>query len=245
MKPCALRPSTRPAIRRNEGFTVQSYDARGVVLAIRDVYAQALAMELGVAAEAPKLGAFNLPAARLEAPAAIDDRNPIEEFARFHRLPENVLPLAKGNEPEACPDFHQIVAATGTHPLLMRRLGLVLDLEVPASRLGLDVMDRTSSHPRRAARMRPSPTRCRRASWTMVEYDTATSDHYRVFRAAGDRRLGSGGLYALGKRQTTIVQEQLEHATFALIQQARIGAQSDGDDARVGACRRCCRAACV
>ena len=65
----------------------------------------------------------------------------------------------------------------------------------------------------------------------MVEYDTATSDRYRVFRAAGDQRLGSGGLYALGNPQTTIVQEQLEHATFALIQQATLSAQSDGADA--------------
>ncbi len=218
-----------PSDRRNEGFMVESYDARGVVLAIRDVYAQALATELGIATEAPKLGAFDIPATRLEAPAP-DDRNPIEEFARFHRLPESVLPLAEGNEPEACPDFHQIVAATGTHPLLMRRLGLVLDLEVPASRLGLEVTDRP-------LRVRVEPRNAtfadttHRSLWTMVEYDTATSDHYRVFRAAGDRRLGSGGLYALGKRQTTVIQEELEHATLALIQQARNGAQSDGDDA--------------
>ncbi len=115
-------------------------------------------------------------------------------------------------------------------PCLCDNFGLVLDLEVPASRLGLDVMDRPF-------RIRVEPVNATFADtmqtspWTMVEYDTAISDHYRVFRAAGDRRLGSGGLYALGKRQTTIFQEQLEHATFALIQQARIGAQSDGEDA--------------
>ena len=214
----------------NEDFAVQSYDSRGVAQAIRDVYAQALTKQLGITAEAPRLGAFDLPATRIEAPAVTNDRNPIEEFARFHRLPENSQPFAKDSEPAACPDFHQIVAATGTHPLLMRRLGLVLDLEVPASLLGLDAANqhlRVRAEPRNAT----FADTTHRGLWTMVEYDTATSDRYRVFGTAGDPRRGSGGLYALGNRQTTVVQEKLEHATFALIQQARIDAQTVGDDA--------------
>ena len=225
-----VTPFNPPDDKGNEDFSVQSYDARGVAQAIRDVYVQALTKELGITAEAPSLGAFDLPATRIEAPATANDRNPIEEFARFHRLPENSQPFAKDSGPEACPDFHQIVAATGTHPLLMRRLGLALDLEVPAGLLGLDVANR-----RLRIRVEPSNATfadtTHRSMWTMVEYDTATSDRYRVFGAAGDPSRGSGGLYALGNRQTTVVQEKLEHATFALIQQARIGAQNVADDA--------------
>lgn len=224
-----VAPFDAPVSAGRQGFMVQSYDARGVVRDIRGVYAQALVKELDIEAEAPELSAFNIPAARLELPAATGERNPIEEFVRFHRLPDDVQPPVWSNE-TACPDFHQIIAGTGTHPLLMRRLGLVHDLEVPANQLGLAVADRS-------LRIRVEPRNVafedmtQSSLWTMVEYDTATSDRYRVFRAAGDRRLGSGALYALGTPQATIVQEKLEHATFALIQHAKLSAQNDGDEA--------------
>ena len=224
-----VAPYVAPEDAGRQGFKVESYDAQAVAREIRNVYAQALLRELDVDAAAPTLAAFNIPAARLEAPPAAGE-GPIEKFIRFHRFTGDAQPPEKGNEPESCPGFHEIVAGTGTHPRLMRRLGLVHDLEVPANQLGLDVAGRS-------LRIRVEPSNLafedttQQSLWTMVEYDTATSDRYRVFRAAGDQRLGSGGLYALGNSQTTIVQEQLEHATFALIQRANLSAQSDSDDA--------------
>lgn len=207
------------------GFAVQSYDARSVVEEIRDVYASALGFALGAADAGPNLGAFDIPATRLEAPTT-DDRNPIEEFVRFHQLPKDSQPLIRDDLSDACPDFHEIVAATGTHPHLMRRLGLVLDLDVPAHALGLHV-------PEQSLRVRVEPRNAafddtmHRTPWTMVEYDTAASGGYRVFRSARNPRLSSSGLYAYGDRQTTVVQEQLEHAVFALVQRARTGARSE------------------
>ncbi|MCP4381804.1 MAG: hypothetical protein GY798_10405 [Hyphomicrobiales bacterium] len=221
-------PFAVPEDRDSVGFAVQSYNARGVVQAIRDVYGQAVAEDAGIVTEPPTLTAFNIPANRFEAPTSTNDRNPIEDFVRFHQLAEDGDAAIPKRTAGPCPDFHQIVAATGTHPLLMRRLGLVIDLDVPVSELGLDGASqslRLRVRPRNAA----FDETIHRSPWTSVGHDTATSDRYRVFRAAANGRLGAG-LYAFDRAQPTIVQEKLEHAAFALVQQARAAALKTDDE---------------
>ncbi|MFB9651664.1 hypothetical protein [Pseudarthrobacter oxydans] len=61
------------------------------------------------------------------------------EFSRallFHRRPSNGLPVdmpADAGHFKTAIDFHQMLAALGDHPWLLRRLGLVVDLEVAAA----------------------------------------------------------------------------------------------------------------
>jgi len=63
------------------------------------------------------------------------------EFERallFHRRPGDAVELppdheAAGAHFEATVDFHQMISALGDHPALLRRLGLVVDLTVPAA----------------------------------------------------------------------------------------------------------------
>lgn len=198
---------------------VQSYPAGEVLALIRGVYGDALAHELGVAAEPPTLSAFELKNGplRTPAPGRSDGGDALEQFARFHRRSAKPGKRLTADRAGECPDFHQIVAAMGTHPRLMRRLGLVLDVEVPAAKLGLDL-------PNRNLRIRAVPLDAdfdgarHFCQWTAVEYDTAASDAFRVFTAAHRDASARGGFYSLGGGQTSIAQEKLEHAAFALIQ---------------------------
>jgi len=201
---------------------VQTYPAGQVLSLVRSAYCDTLAYELGVAAGPPTLAAFAVQRAPLSAPAGgrSDGDAAVEQFVRFLRSSEKTGKRLPTTRADPCADFHQIVAAMGTHPRLMRRLGLVLDIELPAGKLGLD-------SPSRDLRIRVVPadfdfdnTR-HFCHWTAVEYDTAASDGFRVFTASRRSDPGRGGFYLLGGEQTSIAQEKLEHATLALIQHRR------------------------
>ena len=215
-----VAPFDAPADTGRQGSALQTYDAGGVVRAIRDVYGRALAAELDIEAEPLTLAAFEVPATRLVAPGGVEGATPIEQFVRFYQAPEEKRPPVFAGEPEPCPDFHQVVAATGTHPLIMRRLGLVFDLDLPADRLAIDAAG-GSLRIRVAPANADFPETMHLSLWTMAAFADATDESYRPFRAAPDRRLGSAGLAAFGADGMTVMQEQLEHATMALIQQAR------------------------
>lgn len=76
---------------------------------------------------------------------AMPELSPQDAFLAFHQqerqLPEFAAPRGEGTaEPVPRPeppqiDFHQMLSALGDHPTLLRRLGLVIDLDLPVDRL--------------------------------------------------------------------------------------------------------------
>ena len=211
---------------------LQSYDSGGVLRAIRRAYATTLAAELGASPGPPGLEAFDLAHPERKARAAVDG-DPILAFARFHRPPTDPG-YARTDEAEP-PDFHQVIAAMGTHPQLMRRLGLVFDVELPLDDLALE--DTAAD---RYLRVHPPDMGLGDAvhhhtPWTRVDFDTVRTDRYRGFGVAGTRRRGAIGLFALDSPQVTVAQEQVEHAAFALIQQATMAGTDDAAPATMPA----------
>lgn len=195
---------------------VQSYPADKVIDRIRRTYAEALAHDLGRTAP-PSLSAFTVGDGRQDAGRSAAD-DPLQRFVRFHQESSAAGRLTAAPDDD-CADFHQVVGALGTHPHLLRRLGLVLDITLPAGELGLDVPDRkllvqavpVCADVGVARHMCP---------WTAVEYDSAAGDDFRVFTAAQRNGVRHGGFHPLGGRRTSIAQEKLEHAVFSLMQQA-------------------------
>jgi hypothetical protein len=66
---------------------------------------------------------------------------------RFYERPENQDPYLREPDPSLAPpelkeppelDFHQALAVLGDHPVLLRRLGIILDLLIPREELPLD-----------------------------------------------------------------------------------------------------------
>ena len=198
------------------------YDSSGVVRSIRSAYAAALASEISGSSAPPRLEAFNL-ARHDNQTRATTNGDPVLAFARFHR-PSTDSGYAQTNEPEPCPDFHQLVAALGTHPQLLRKLGLVFELELPLDQIALaDMIGDLNIGVTLLNTDFGDPVH-HHTPWTSVDYDTATTDRYRVFGVAGAHRRGGNGLFALDSPQVAVAQEQVEHAAFALIQQATMAA---------------------
>ncbi|GAA2497457.1 hypothetical protein GCM10010406_37420 [Streptomyces thermolineatus] len=83
----------------------------------------------------------------------------VAAFRRFHDRPKRPgAPLPREDELPDLLDFHRAVSCLGDYPALMRRLGLVLDLEAPAGA----VPDDGAAHllrvlPRRAPAAAPGP----------------------------------------------------------------------------------------
>ena len=207
--------------------SLESYSAGGVVDTVRTAYKDALAHQLGLG-RPPSLAAFTV---KQDSPMKTDSgqgdaATPLEQFVRFHQASGKAGQRRRSDRPEDCADFHRIVASLSTHPRLMRRLGLVLDFELPAQDLGL-------AAPGRPLRMRVLPEDFDLAGsrhlcpWTAVEYDTAAGNGFRVFTAAHEDGRKHAGLHSLGGRRTSIAQEKLEHAAFALIQHAEVALDAD------------------
>jgi hypothetical protein len=69
-------------------------------------------------------------------PATADDASPFIQFAAFHERPQAPRVAAsreRAATEEDIIDFHQSLSALGEFPQLLRRLGLVIDLEFPAT----------------------------------------------------------------------------------------------------------------
>lgn len=195
-------------------FSIQSYPARGVVDAIRNAYMNTLAFELGVQREPPSLADF------AASPSVMRQGDgPLARFANFHRRGEKPANRKTRSADDDCTEFHRVVSALGTHPLLLRRLGLVVDIELPLETLGIDEM-------RQDLRVRVVPVDVtldatnHYCQWTAVEYATAATETFRVFTPAHRDESGRSGFQVLGGERTAIIQEKLEHAVFTLSQHA-------------------------
>jgi len=214
-KATLVRAFAKPEdVRGKTGMRLQTYPAGALLEEIRKAYNGALGHQLGRLARPPSLAAF---AVKQGVRKGTVSATPLKQFLQFTRQGEAAGRRYRSGPPEVPADFHQLVASLGTHPRLLRRLGLVLDLELPADRLGLDGADP-------GLRLSVQPMGLDRADtrhvchWTMVEYDTAAGEAFRVFTARHEDGRPRAGWHALGGRRTAIAQEQLEQAAYALIQ---------------------------
>ena len=205
---------------------LQTYPAGEVIASVRKAYGDMLSYELLQTSEPPALSEFTLkPDSRKTSQGQIA----IRKFLKFHHQGEGIDQTDSKDPSGDCADFHQMVASMGTHPFLMRKLGLVLDVEIPVEKLGLEAPD----HDLRI-RAVPVETGIDEAThlcqWTAVEYDTTLTDSFRVFSVAAQEGPLQGGLQMLGSEQINIAQENIEHAVFALIQhkQDALGEQGKG-----------------
>ncbi|MCG6498223.1 Ig-like domain-containing protein [Kitasatospora sp. A2-31] len=68
------------------------------------------------------------------APTPTSQTDSVAAFHEFHDRPARPnAPLPSANQLSGLLDFHQCVACLGDYPALMRRLGLIIDLELPAA----------------------------------------------------------------------------------------------------------------
>jgi hypothetical protein len=90
-----------------------------------------LAMLIDVAGEITRRSSSRAPIPLVPATASA-----FVQFAAFHRrvpqLPSGVLPESGSDDDPNKIDFHQILTALGEYPDLLRRLGLIIDLEIAA-----------------------------------------------------------------------------------------------------------------
>jgi hypothetical protein len=205
----------------------ETYDAAGVVAAIHGAYAAQLASELSSELRPPSLKALAVEPPRPNEPLSAN-APPLAQFANFYR-PRSPSPnddtdrkAAPGgtDEGERCADFHAAVAGVGTHPQLLRKLGLVLDLDIAVDALGL-----APRAPGLQIRVVPRNAGIDGARhvchWTAVEYATAEGGDFRVFRAAAETgRERLAGFHDLNGEIATITEMNVEHAAFGLLQAA-------------------------
>ncbi len=215
---------TPPPTKARQGAQVQSYPASELLNSIRSVYSSTLARQLGVRSAGPSLASFNLPANSLSAPAPVNE-SPVEAFARFFQSADDKMAkVARKNDDEEA-DFHQIVSALGSYPLLLRKLGLVFDFHASLSEFPVDALKGT-------ARIRVKPAASllpgidHQPFWTAISVAPEGSSNYREFAAASASAGRTRAADSFGLASASVALEKVEHAAFALIQQAR----SEPDD---------------
>lgn len=165
------------------------------------------------------------------------------EFSRallFHRRPADGVPVdmpAGAGHLKTGIDFHQMLAALGDHPWLLRRLGLVVDLEV-------DAADVPSSLPHAPRRLRvvpvwksalPAEQQSSASPWTA--YVNGGAGELTVF-AAADRTPDPAGFLPTGLLDLTggefsIQQVDVDGAALKALNLAatlnRVDARAEGD----------------
>ncbi|MEV5054343.1 hypothetical protein [Arthrobacter sp. LAR12-1-1.1] len=165
------------------------------------------------------------------------------EFSRallFHRRPGDGVPVdmpADASHFKATIDFHQMLAALGDHPWLLRRLGLVVDLEV-------DAADIPSSLPAAPRRLRvvpiwqselPAEQQSSANPWTA--YVNGVAGERMVF-ASADRApdltgLLPTGLLDLSGRDYSVQQVDVDGAALKALNLAatlnRVDTRAEGD----------------
>lgn len=188
------------------------YEAVPVVSAVRRVYAESL----------PSRTRRDTGASALQAFAGLSRRgvlqassSPLGRFAAFLQPAEQRFVPPRQNSAET-DEFHAILAGLGGHGPLLRKLGLVIDLDVPVN----DLMLETASRIAVIADGDPLPGFVEHSVWTQIEVGAASTSDTRSFCAAWRSGATHAGLQALPRDPRNVVQENLEHAFLALSQQA-------------------------
>lgn len=137
----------------------------------------------------------------------------VAAFRRFHRPERPATPLPREDELPDLFDFHQAVSCLGDHPALMRRLGLVLDLEAPADAVPADA----APHLLRVLPHRP-PTTASGPDGPPDDVSPAT----RSIRSEGDFAAAAGpdirqGLLHLDKDRFDVVDTDVDGAVHKVV----------------------------
>ncbi|MEM1261317.1 MAG: hypothetical protein AAGH76_02845 [Pseudomonadota bacterium] len=189
-----------------------SYEAVPVVDAVRRVYAESLPSQVPRDTGGSALQAF----AGLGQPGLLRAGNTaLGRFAAFFK-PAEQRSVPPRQSASADTEFHSVIAGLGGHGRLLRKLGLVVDLVIPAAELQLDEASRLAV----IADGEPLPDLAERSLWTRIEVGAETDADTRSFCAAWRSGALHAGLQALPRDPRNVVQENLEHAFFSLSQQA-------------------------
>ena len=143
----------------------------------------------------------------------------LSQLAAFLRPSEQQTAPLRADAADEPHDLHRIIAGFGGHPALLRRLGLVLDIELDTQTLALD--DAGSD-----LRIAVAPVGLDTGAithdcpWTAVEIGAAGSASYQSFCVRQREGSPRGGLHALPQSPDSVAQEKLEHAFGALVQHA-------------------------
>jgi len=211
---------TKNLLGSRTSSVLHSYPAGQLARDIRALYAQTLTACVN-GTPGPNLESFTRDAVRASGRPPVN-MAALEAFARFHTSSGRTLDRAGLRARAAVrPDFHEIVASLGTYPLLLRRLGLVLDIEVSVDDLGLktgltDLRLRVGpgelAHEGALHHYRP---------WSAVAFSSARDGGSAAFTMAPSPPGPSLASLRLDDAQTTVVQERLEHVAYALIHAGR------------------------
>lgn len=229
-------PASQSGVRAAGEAGIRSYSSGDLIREIRDYYSAALSHELKLTDAPPTLDRFSVRPATAN-DARIINESAMESFSRFHRRAAEPSERSGFTDQggsvlkaPAPPDFHQILSSLNTHPHLLRKLGLLMDVEVPLEQLPFDRLLTGGSGGRPAIRLVPMNVDVESAQhinhWTAVDYREGTSEHYRLFNVAHENPDDNAGFFGL-RDETTIAQEKFEHAALSLSQQAAAGARSD------------------
>lgn len=132
------------------------------------------------------------------------------QFMRFHYLPPPPSPTPPSPTPDTSKllDFHQEIASFGSYPDMLRRLGLVVDLEIPLSAL-------PTATASRAMQVIPQPVRPDFASLaTNFMWD---GTFFQATPESGDLR---NGMLNLNSELYDVVQVDVDGAAFKTINYA-------------------------
>ena len=207
-----------PPPELEQDTTLMSYPAGRLVDDLRGLYTQSLAACLDED-EPPDLLQFAADAATRRGAAPVN-MTPLEAFARFHASSEAAPEKRMRSGTDEQPDFHQVVGGLGSYPRLLRKLGLVIDVELAPAEIGLDTA-------RSGLRLRAAPVNVgfvdtvHRQPWTVIDYAPASGGKPGVFAAARPQDDVSLAALELDDGGATVVQEKFEHVAFKLLHAAQ------------------------
>lgn len=212
--------------------SIEFYDGGDLTREIRQYYRDTLRHDLGLSNDAPSIDHFAIPDILLRSAPAVND-SAIERFARFYFVDDDQMLAGSGNDASEIqtPGFHQMISALGSHPHLLRKLGLLLDFELTLEELPLPILGTDVA-------IRIVPTNAEldnslhHAHWTAVDYRAGSSELFRLFTVAQPTKDTAPGFSHLAL-DTTIAQENVEHAALTLMQQAK--AQNEADRQQIPA----------
>jgi hypothetical protein len=155
--------------------------------------------------------------------------NPRDHFTQllfFHRRPQ-AEPVALPDDGEVAAyyrnrvDFHQMLAALGDYPTLLRRLGLVFDLEVAAA----DLPETPDEFAMRKVRVLPVERAGEYSPWTAYWHSTLAGQRFFTAVPRQDHNLG---IWTLREEDFLLTQLDLDGAALKALHMASTLYQQQG-----------------
>lgn len=229
-------PASQPGVRATGDSSINSYNSGDLIREIRDYYGAALSHELKLTEAPAPLERFSVRPATTNNSRTINE-SAMERFSRFHRRaaePSERSGFTDSGgsvlQAPSPPDFHQILSSLNAHPYLLRKLGLLMDIDIPLEQLPFEQLLPGSNTDRPAIRLVPTNVNFESTQhinhWTAVDYREGGSERYRLFNVAHENPDDVAGFLDL-RDETIIAQEKFEHAALSLSQQAAAEDKSD------------------